>query len=96
MSKESITSSKTAVKFQSSWEGPGSYTTVHNILTSEINPKNCPMEMSITRSTITKKLVCVRETLTSTVPLSICATLRHILPQPPTSLKYDEFLMSRY
>ena len=54
------------------------------------------MEMSITRSTITKKLVCVRETLTSTVPLSICATLRHILPQPPTSLKYDEFLMSRY
>ena len=32
----------------------------------------------------------------STVPLSICKTLGHILPQLPTSLQNNGFLMPRY
>ena len=37
-----ITNSKTAVKLQSYWESSGSCTTVHDILVSKLDPKNCP------------------------------------------------------
>ena len=36
----SIINSKTAITLQSSWESSGSYTTVHHILTSKVDPKN--------------------------------------------------------
>ena len=38
----SVTNSKTAVKLQSSWESSGSNTTVHDILTSKVDPISCP------------------------------------------------------
>ena len=39
----SVTNSKTAVKLQSSWESSGSYTTVHDILASKVDPISCPI-----------------------------------------------------
>ena len=94
----SITNSKTAVKLQNSWENSGSYTTVHDILTSKVDPKNCPDEDVHNPIDNNQKVgMCtwkIREG--STVPLSICTTLGHILPQPPTSMQNKEFLMPRY
>ena len=37
-----VTNSKTTVKLQSSWESSGSYTTLHDILASKVDPISCP------------------------------------------------------
>ena len=89
---------KKFVKLQSSWEGSGSYTTLHEILTSKVDPKNCPDgDVHNTIDNNQKVSICTWEIYeSSTVPLSICTTLGHILPQAPTSLPSKEFLMLRY
>ena len=38
----SVTNSKTEVKLRSTWESSGSYTTVHDILASKVEPISCP------------------------------------------------------
>ena len=73
----SITNSKTAVNLQSSWESSGSYTTVHDIVTSKVDPKNCPDgDVHSTIDNNQKVGMCtwkIREG--STVPLSIVQPL---------------------
>ena len=94
----SVTNSKTAVKLQSSWESSGSNTTVLDILVSKVDPISCPSgDIHNTVDNNQKVGICtwrIREG--STVPLSICTTDSHIIPQPVTSLQYKENLMSRY
>ena len=89
---------KAAVKLQSLWEGSDSYATVHKILTSEVDPKYCPDgHIYNTINNNQKKSICtwkIRQG--STIPLSICTTLGHILTQPPTLLQNEELLMPRY
>ena len=94
----SVTNSKTAVKLQSSWESSGSYTTVHDILASKVDPISCPSEdIHNTIGNNQKVGMCtwrIREG--STIPLSICTVVGHIIPQPATSLQCKENLMPRY
>ena len=83
----SVANFKTTVKFQSSWESSGSYTTIHDILASKVDPISCcsgDIHNAIDNNQ--KVGMCTwRICEGSTVPLSICATVDHIIPQPVTS-----------
>ena len=93
----SVTNSKTAVKLQSSWESSGSYTTAHDIFASKVDHISCPSgDIHNTIDNNQKDGICtwrIREG--STVPLSICTAVCHIIPQPVTSLQCKENLMLR-
>ena len=71
------------------WEGCSR--TVSNLISEPVPPLDCPKEdQFITIDTIQKVGIHsgrIREG--SKVPLSICTSLYHIVPQPKTILQYD-------
>ena len=94
----SVTNSKTAVKFQSSWENSGSYTSIYDVLATKVDHISCPNgDIHNTIDNNQKFRICTwRICEGSTVPLSICTTVGHIIPQPVTSLQCKENLMPCY
>ena len=81
----SVANSKTVVKFQSSWESSDSYTTIHDIFASKVDPVSCPS--GDIHNTIDNN---------QKVGMCACTTVDHIIPQPVTSLQCKENLMPRY
>ena len=85
------------MQLQGSWESSGSYTKLHDIVTAKTNPVECPSGDSHNAIDNNQKVgICIwkiREG--STVPLSICTTLGHLFPQPPTYYQNDQNLMPK-
>ena len=94
----SVANFKTTVKFQSSWESSGSYTTIHDILASKVDPISCRSgDIHNAIDNNQKVGMCTwRICEGSTVPLSICATVDHIIAQPVISWQCKENLMPCY
>ena len=85
-----VTNSKTTVKLQSSWESSGSYTTLHDIVASKVDPISCPSgDIYNTIDNIQKVGICtwkIREGLP--VPLGICIYAQQLAILYPSLLHH--------
>ena len=89
----SVTNSKELANMNRKWEGCGSSTTLSNVICEPVPPL-CPEEDQFSTTDINQNVGVhsgrIKEG--SKVPLSICTSMCHIVPQPKTFLQYDPSL----
>ena len=87
----SITISKEITTMNCKWEGCGSSRTVSDVICEKSPPTPCPdgdiINMIDNNQKVGIHSGCIKEG--SKVPLSICTTMCHILPQPTTEIQYN-------
>ena len=76
-------------------QGSASYTTVHNFITAARNPLQCPAGVDVHHAIDNNQKIgrhSGRISEGSSVPMSICTSVSHILPSIPSYLQYDAAL----